>query len=197
MKRNLWALVVLAWVSTVGLAAAADRWVHVKVIETGEEGERVRINIPLSLAEKVLPAIKADKLRNGKIKIDEHTMDKVDLRALLEAVRDAQDNEFVRVESSHEDIRVAKSGGFLLIKVQDSHLSERKTSRAGGQKRGSTVNVKVPLPVVNALLSGERDQLDVLAAIHALGDYQNLDLVTVTDESSTVRVWVDSQNVAD
>jgi hypothetical protein len=51
--------------------------------------------------------------------------------------------------------------------------------------------------VVTALLSGEKDQLDVLAAIHALGDYQNLDLVTVTDESSTVRVWVDSQNVAD
>jgi hypothetical protein len=197
MKRNLWALVVLAWISTVGLAAAADRWVHVKVIETGEDGERVRINIPLSLAEKVLPAIKADKLRDGKIRIDEHTMDKVDLHALLEAVRDAQDNEYVRVESSHEDIRVAKSGGFLLIRVQDSHPTERKTPRAGGQKRGSTVNVKVPLPVVNALLSGEKDQLDVLAAIHALGDYQNLDLVTVTDESSTVRVWVDSQNVAD
>jgi hypothetical protein len=188
MKRNLWVLVVLAWVTTAGLAAAADRWVHVKVIETGEDGERVRVNIPLSLAEKVLPAIKADKLRDGKIKIDEHTMDKVDLRALLEAVRDAQDNEFVRVESSHQDIRVAKSGGFLLIKVQDLHPTDRKTSRAGEQKRGSNVNIKIPFPVVNALLSGEKDELNVLAAIRALGDYQDLDLVTVSDENSTVRV---------
>jgi hypothetical protein len=197
MRRNLWALVVLAWVSTAALAAAADRWVHVKVIESGEDGERVRINIPLSLAEKVLPTIKADKLRDGKIKVGEHTTDKVDLRALLEAVRDAQDNEYVRVESSHEDIRVAKSGGFLLIKVQDFPGVNRKTPQAGERKRGSTVNIKVPFPVVNALLSGEKDELNVLAAIRVLNNSQDVDLVTVNDESSTVRVWVDSQNVAD
>lgn len=197
MRRNLWALVVLAWVSTAGLAAAADRWVHVKVIEAGEDGERVRINIPLSLAEKVLPTIKADKLRDGKIKIDEHTTDKVDLRAFLEAVRDAQDNEYVRVESSHEDIRVAKSGGFLLIKVQDFDPANRKTSQPGEHKHRSTVNVKVPFPVVNALLSGEKDELNVLAAIRVLSDYQDVDLVTLGDESSTVRVWVDSRNAAD
>jgi hypothetical protein len=51
--------------------------------------------------------------------------------------------------------------------------------------------------VVNALLSGEKDELNVVAAIHALGDYQDLDLVSVTDENTTVRVWVDAKNVAD
>ncbi len=121
----------------------------------------------------------------------------MDLRALLEAVRDAQDNEYVRVESSHEDIRVAKSGGFLLIKVQDFPGVNRKTPQAGERKHGSTVNIKVPFPVVNALLSGEKDELNVLAAIRVLNNSQDVDLVTVNDESSTVRVWVDSQNVAD
>ncbi|MGA3168518.1 MAG: hypothetical protein ABSF14_20640 [Terriglobia bacterium] len=197
MKRNLWALVVLAWVITAGLAAAADRWVHVRVIENGEDGERVRINIPLSLAEKVLPTIKADKLRDGKIQVDDLTTDKVDLRALLEAVRDAQDNEYVTVDSRHETIRVAKSGGFMLIKVQEGQAEGGKTPHDSARKHSSNVDIKIPFPVVEALLSGGKDEINVLAALRALGNYQNIDLVTVNDADSTVRIWVDSSNVAD
>jgi len=197
MRRNLWALAVLAWVSTAGMAAAADRWVHVKVIENGEDGDRVRINIPLSLAEKVLPTIKTDKFHEGKIEVDGHTSDKVDLRALLEAVRDAQDNEYVTVESRHENVRVAKSGGFLLIKVRETDGSTAKPPQNGEKKRNSTVDIKVPFPVVNALLSGEKDELNLLAAIRALGNYQDIDLVTVNDDNSTVRIWVDARNVSD
>jgi hypothetical protein len=59
------------------------------------------------------------------------------------------------------------------------------------------VDVKVPFSVVNALLSGGKDELDVVAALRALGEYPNLDLVTVEDGSSKVRVWIDSKNVAD
>jgi hypothetical protein len=197
MRRNLWALVVLAWILTASLAAAADRWVHVKVTESGEGGERVRVNIPLSLAEKVLPTINTDKLRNGKIRVNQLTTDKVDLRALLEAVRETPDNEFITVQSTHEDVRVAKSGGFLLIKVQDFSGLNRKSTPAGERKPGSTVNIKVPFPVVNALLSGEKDELDVLAAIRVLDNSQDVDLVNVNDERNTVRVWVDSRNLAD
>jgi hypothetical protein len=197
MKRNLWVLVVLAWVSTAGLTAAADRWVHVKVIENGEDGDRVRVNIPLSLAEKVLPTIKADNLHDGLIKVDGHTTDKVDLRALLEAVRDAQDNEYVTVDSRHQSVRVAKSGGFLLIKVHETHGAAAKPPQTADKKGDSTVDIKVPFSVVNALLSGEKDELNLLAAIRALGNYQDIDLVTVNDADSTVRIWVDSRNVAD
>jgi hypothetical protein len=197
MKRNLWALMVMAWVMTAATAAAADRWVHVRVIENGEDGEHVRINIPLSLAEKVLPTIKADKLRDGKIKVDDLTTDKVDLRALLAAVRDAQDNEYVTVDSRHESIRVAKSGGFMLIKVQEAQGENGKASHAAGQKHSSNVDIKIPFPVVEALLSGGKDEIDILAALHALGNYQSIDLVTVNDADSTVRIWVDSRNVAD
>ena len=197
MKRNLWALVVLACLSATGLAAAADRWVHVKVIEHGEDGERVRVNIPLSLAEKVLPAIKADKLRDGKIKVDELTTDRVDLRALLEAVRSAQDNEFVTVDSRHESVRVAKQSGFMLIKVEEKDEPRGKTSQETGRKHASNVDIKIPFPVVEALLSGDKGEINVLAGIRALDNYQNIDLVNVNDEDSTVRIWVDSRNVAD
>jgi hypothetical protein len=200
-KAGLFALV---WLTTTTLALAAERWVHIRVVENGEDGERVRINIPLSLAEKVLPTIKADGLCNGKVKVENGDFDEIDLHALLDAVRTAQDNEYVTVESKHENVRVAKSGGFLLIKVRECCHHGRETakteSRPGGtgeERRVQTVDIKIPFTVVNALLSGGKDELDVLAAVRALSEFENLELVTVNDESSTVRIWVDSRNTAD
>jgi len=194
-------LLALACLATSTLALAAERWVHVRVVENGEDGERVRINVPLSLAEKVLPTIKADRLCAGKVKVRNHDFDEIDLHALLDAVRTAQDNEYVTVESKHENVRVAKSGGFLLIKVRESHhhgkatgKTESRPGATGEEKRVETVDIKVPFTVVNALLSGEKDELDVLAAVRALSEFDNLELVTVNDESSTVRIWVDSRN---
>jgi len=194
-------LLALACLATTTLAWGAERWVHIRVVENGEDGERVRVNVPLSLAEKVLPTIKADRLCNGKVKVRNHDFDEIDLHALLEAVRTAQDNEFVTVESKHENVRVAKSGGFLLIKVRESHYHGKETgnreAKPGEEKRVETVDIKIPFTVVNALLSGDKDELDVLAAVRALREFDDLELVTVNDDSSTVRIWVDSRNTAD
>jgi len=197
MKRTMPGLLAMVWLTTGTLAMAAERWVHIKVVETGEEGERVRINIPLSLAEKVLPTIKADKFCNGKVKVNELTVNEVDLRALLEAVRTSQDNEYVTVESRHENVRVAKAGGYLLVKVREARDTDKKGAKPEHGKPSSNVDIRIPFTVVNALLSGGKDELDVVAALRALGEYTDLELVTVDDDSSTVRIWVDSKNVAD
>jgi len=195
MKRTM--LLAVIWLTVGTLAIAADQWVHIKVVETGEDGERVRVNIPLSLAEKVLPTINANKFCHGKVKVDNLNINEVDLRALLEAVRTAQDNEYVTVDSKHENVRVAKSGGYLLIKVRETQEPKEKGAKPEGAKAVSTVDGKVPFSVVSSLLSGEKDELDVVAALRALGEYPDLDLVKVEDGSSTVRVWIDSKNVAD
>jgi hypothetical protein len=194
-------LLALIWLTSTTLGLAAERWVHVRVVENGEDGERVRINVPLSLAEKVLPTIKVDKFCNGKVKVNDHDFNDIDLHALLEAVRTAQDNEFVTVESKHENVRVAKSGGFMLIKVREFHSHGKTTSKpdakSGDEGRVENVDIKIPFTVVNALLSGQKDELDIVAAVRALSEFENLELVTVNDESSTVRIWVDSRNTAD
>ena len=181
--------------AVAALAMPADRWIHVRVTESGPDGDRVRINIPLSLAEAVLPTIKAEKFRDGKVKVAGHALDQVDLHAILEAVRTAQDNQYITVESKHENVEVAKAGEFLLIKVHEDQEGAGKA--AGAQKAGSKVDIKIPFKVANALLSGSSDELDVLAAIRALGEFPNLELVTVNDESDSVRIWVDSRNIAD
>lgn len=193
MRKTLGLLVFIF--AFAALALPADRWIHVRVIESGPDGDRVRINIPLSLAEAVLPTIKAEKFCNGKVKVAGHALDQVDLRAMLEAVRKAQDNQYIAVQPKHENVEVAKTGEFLLIKVHEGQEGAGKA--AGAHKAGSTVDIKIPFKVAHALLSGSSDELDVLAAIRALGEYPNLELVTVNDENDNVRIWVDSRNIAD
>jgi len=193
MKKTLGVMVFIFVFAA--LAMPADRWIHVRVTDSSPDGDRVRINIPLSLAEAVLPTIKAANLSEGKVKVEGHALDQVDVRAILEAVRKAGDNQYVTVESKNENVEVAKSGEFLLIKVHENRGGARKA--AGARKSTNTVDIKVPIKVANALLSGKNDELDVLAAVRALGEYPNLDLVTVQDESNNVRIWVDSSNSAD
>jgi hypothetical protein len=197
MRRASSGVMAFVWMAGSTLALGAERWVHVRVIDHGEDGERVRINIPLSLAEKVLPTIKADKLRNGKIKIQDHDFEQVDVRALLEAVRTTQDNEFVTVDSKHENVRVAKAGSFLLVKVRESEQEGKKGVQSSEGKSGSNVDIKIPFTVVDALLSGSKDELDLVAALRALDNAQDVELVTVNDQTNNVRIWVDSRSTAD
>ena len=172
-------------------SASKDRWLHVRVISSDARGETVRVNVPIELAEKVLPAINKDRLHNGKVKIDNAHMDDVDLRALVEAIRTTKDGEFVTVQSNDCDVRVAKQSNYLLVHVVDKNVHEK------GEIRKSEVEVKVPMRVIDALLSAGKDELDLVAALHALSAQGDTELVSVKDHENTVRVWLDSKNVTD
>jgi hypothetical protein len=167
-------------------AENAERWLHVRVISTDGRGETVRVNVPLELAEKVLPAVNHDRLHNGKVRIDPSEMHDVDLRALMEAIRTAKEGQYVTVEGDDNDVRVAKEGNHLTIHVRDKSASKK-----------SQVEVKVPIKVIDALLSAGKDELDLVAALHALGAQGDTELVSVQDSENTVKVWLDSKNVAD
>ncbi|HEV2491994.1 MAG TPA: hypothetical protein VG204_02865 [Terriglobia bacterium] len=181
-------LVVLLLAATAVAASAEDRWLHIKVDDSGGDNEMVRVNVPLSLAEKVLPCVHAENFDGGKVRIQGNLND-VDLRQLVEAIRDAGDNEFVTVRDRHEDVRIAKAGGNLLIKVREKDGESKREQ--------STVDIKVPFTVVQALLSAGKDELDVAAAIRALRTQGNTELVTVNDKTESVRIWVDSRSASE
>jgi hypothetical protein len=169
------------------MASAPDQWLHVRVICSDAKGETVRVNVPLELAEKVLPTINKDRLHDGKVKLDlAHANNDVDLRAMVDAIRTSKDGEFVTVQSKDNDIRVAKKDGYLLVHIIDKEHAKK-----------SQVEVKVPMKVVDALFSAGKDELDVVAALHALGAQGDTELVSVKDDENTIRVWLDSKNVAD
>ena len=168
------------------VSRSQDRWLHVRVISSDAKGETVRVNVPLELAEKVLPAIHQERLHDGKVKIDNGHVNDVDLRALVEAIRTTKDGEFVTVQSNDCDVRVAKHSNHLIVHVFDKQNSKK-----------SEVEVKVPMKVIDALFSAGKDELDLVAALHALAGQGDTELVSVKDHENTVRVWLDSKNVTD
>jgi len=46
-------------------SASRDRWLHVRVENPDSKDEIVRVNIPLELAEKILPTIDKDKFHKA------------------------------------------------------------------------------------------------------------------------------------
>ena len=188
-------------------AATTDRWIHVRVTSSDDKNETVKVNVPLDMAEKILPAINHDRLHNGKVVIDRGDMQGVDVKAVLDAVRTAKDGEFVTVQSRDNDVRVAKQAGFLLVYVTDKSDMNREAAKTDAESKSSRmktkggphrVEVKVPMKVVDALFStGKADELDVLAAVRALASTGDIDLVSVKDDDNTVRVWIDAKNISD
>jgi hypothetical protein len=167
------------------IAAPAERYLHVNVEDPSNDGS-VNVNVPLSMAEEILPTINNHDLHDGKVEIHNAEMDGVDVRALLDAVRTAPDNEFVTVKNKDSDVRVAKANGNIMVHVID------KTNK------GQTVDVTVPLKVADALFSATKnDELDIAAALRALSDAGDVVLVTVQGSGEKVRVWVDSRNTQD
>lgn len=176
--------------SVTGMAASAmatptERYLHVKV-EDAKEGESVKVNLPLSVAEKILPTISKGNLHEGRVTIGHADMNGIDIKALLEAIRTTPDNEFVTVTQKDQDVRVAKSNGNFIVHVR-SH-----------EKDHENVDVTIPMKVVDALFATSKDnELDVVAALHALSDAGDALLITVQDASQHVRIWVDSRGTTE
>jgi ribonuclease HI len=167
--------------ATLAMAASATRYLHVKVTNPTSH-ELVRVNVPLILAEKIIPAINHGELRDGKIHIGHMNADEVNVRAILDALKTAPEGEFVTVQNAGDNVRVAKEHGQVVVHVLDKDSKEN-------------VDVTVPWDVVEALVSNTADdQLNVEAAIKALQNVGDTTLVRVSGSDENIRVWIDSRN---
>ena len=172
----------LATTAASAIAAPPERYLHVRV-EDSTKGENVNVNVPLSMAETVLPAVNKGPLHDGRITVPSAKMNGIDIHAILNSVRTAPDGEFVTVKEKTQDVSVSKRDGNIVIHVRDS------------KKSGQSVDATIPMKVVNALVSGtQTDELDVAAALRALSDAGDTLLVTVQDATENVRVWIDTRN---
>ncbi len=169
---------------TALFAASPERYLHVRVSNPTTH-ELVRVNLPLSLAEKVIPAIHNEQLKNGKVEIGDFKANEVDVRAILDALKTAPEGEFVTVQEPDSDVRVAKEHGQLVVHVTDKHGKEK-------------VDVTIPWEVAQALISETTDnQLNISAAIKALENIGDATLVTVVSSEESVRIWIDSNNATE
>ena len=183
-KRVTASLAVLAVLLMVAgpAAAASDRWLHVKVDE--EDGAKVNLNLPLSLIEMALEMVPEDVTTDitdeVRVELNDAGFNVEDLRNLWVELRDGGDATFLTVEEDDTKIAVRKVGDFFVAETVDGSETE--------------VDVRFPAPVIDALFSGPSGTLDFAAAVRALADYSSGDMVTIRDEGTSVRIWIDSSN---
>jgi hypothetical protein len=179
MRRTLLSTLATLMLVAPAWASPEERWLHIHVDEGGD-GDRVRVNVPLSMVEQILPAIHVENFQGGRIRIDGADLDDVDVKAIAQALRSAKDGEFVRVNSRHDgDVTVSKKDGMLLVQVD---------GKGEGAER---VRVRVPLAFMDALLSPGGGEIDVAAAMKSLSAGGDGDLVTVESADEKVRIWID------
>lgn len=182
MSFRKYFFVVLLFAAFVSYSPAASRqWLHVHV--DGEE--QVRVNLPLSLVTTVLPILEEKHLgehgiQGGKIRLENRELSVQDMRKIWAAVKEEGSFELADIVTTDAHVKVFIDSQYLMVRTEE--------------QEGETVNVQVPVEVVDALLSGEGEELNISAAVDALQRIGNQELVLVESEEAKIRVWVDESN---
>ena len=178
---------ILLLALTATTAFAAEKWIHIKVNDGNDE--QVTVNLPLSLisaAAALIPDEARDQAqREVEVAFDDLHLEWSELIQFWEEVKKAPEATFVTVQTRDEKIRVRKEGMYVLVETTES------------SSRGTQVDVKFPLSVIDALLSGPQGTLDFEAALNALAAEGDGHIVSVRDGDDTVRIWIDEQNEAE
>jgi len=179
MKKKILALTAAALMLAAMPAAAADLWFHVTVVASDGDNANVTVNLPISMVEKALTMIPEEEMKDGRIVIDDAEFDAAKLRELWQEVKSTPDMNFVTVRTDDETVQVYKQGGYLVAHTTES------------TEDGAKVDARIPLSVVDALLSTDDNTLDLRAALEALVAHGGGELVTVSERDNQVRVWID------
>jgi hypothetical protein len=159
-------------------AKGGTAWLHVRVDEV--KGSKVSVNLPLTVVEAALQAAPETIVSHGRVRLGngKHDLSIADLRKVWQELKAVGDAELVSVEDEEDG------------KVTVSRLGDLVQVRVDGDRKGEKVHVDLPVEVVDALLSGQGEQLDLKAGMAALRGRRG-DIVRVNDQDSTVRVWID------
>jgi hypothetical protein len=97
---------------------------------------------------------------------------------MLDSFTASPDATFAEVETDDERIVFFKDGAYLRVETD-------------ARAEGTEIRARFPIAVLEALVSGAGNELNVAAALQALADHGPGELVTVRDHDATVRVWID------
>ena len=178
---DLLAIAVLLCTAAVPLAAQqAKPWIHVHVTE-GDEGTNVRVNLPLSVIGVALEVAPEKIFEKGKLKLKNADVSIADLRKLWTELRSAGDASLVEVEGKDGFVRIIREANLIIVKVDQ------------GKEKETQVRIEIPVEVVDALLEGEGEELNLRGAIEQLQN-QRGEIVRVVDGDTHVRIWIDESS---
>jgi hypothetical protein len=174
-------LFVAVMLAAAIVQAQSKEWLHIHV-QAPEKEETVRINMPISLMETLLPMVQERAIHNGKIRIRDRSMSKAELKKLWSAIKEEGDTEYLTVEKPGEKVIVSMQGKFFVVQTDK------------GSKK--TADIRIPAAVMDAMLAGDDDELDLVGAVKALRESEVKEFISVRDNESTVRVWIDTNKQA-
>jgi hypothetical protein len=179
MSRKAAAITILSILLCGSTAVAqSTRWFHVNVQSGGPDGERVSVNIPLKLVETVLPMIEQKEFVQGEIELDELPLTVNQMREIWRTLQTEGDFELASIKDKDVNLRIYKEGDFLHVRSNENAKDK--------------ISINIPAAVVDALLSGESDELNITAAVKMLTQSDVDEIARIEDGEDTVRVWVDS-----
>jgi hypothetical protein len=159
--------------------AASRAWLHVRVEEPSHQS-KVSVNLPISVVDAALQAAPEKFMSDGHIhlgRMGNKDLSVSDLRRAWNEIKATGDAEFATVEDDDQTVRVARAGNVMLVRVEKLNGKE-------------SVRVEVPIEVVDALFSGQGEELNLRAGFAELQKRRG-DIVRVKDDNSTVRIWID------
>lgn len=160
---------MLATIASLGV-------VVVDVREGGPDGNRIVVPVPLVFAQAAL-ALAPIAAPDHALRVPDKALEHMGLaREVLEALAEAPDGEYVRVEERDELVVVAKEGRYFKVNVKNGTRE--------------SVSVNVPINLALQALPGSDGRIRTAALAGALSGVRFTDLVDVRDGNDHVRVWV-------
>ena len=201
--------------AAIGLHAEQSQqvqpWVHLDM--TGQT--TMSLNLPLAAIEAALAmAPEAIVDGDGQLQLGgDREIPVTAIRAAWSQLRDVGDVEIANIQDGRQSVRVAREGDTIVVDVtgtddedaghdgdadeagREDHADEEGAGHDGDRRgRGrdfvGEVQVRVPVSVVDALLSGAGETLDLRAAIQELSSLRG-EMVQVNHPEGSIRVWID------
>ena len=164
-------------------AQEPQTWLHVQIVGTDSATGNLALNLPLSAVAAVLSMAPDHIIQSdGRLMVAEtHGVSVSDIRQMWNDLTVAGDVELVALEHDDQTVHVSRAGDKIEVRVRDGNDDE-------------TVRVDLPVVVVDALLSGEGEMLNIPAAIEQLSQLRG-DIVRVTESERNIRIWIDELSV--
>ncbi len=188
MRVNIFCSTALLLVLATAVASAAtmgrpatqqgsEPWIHVEI--SGDSGANVNLDLPLAAVTAMLALAPETIVQDGQLQLGDSEVSVSAIREMWRELRAAGDVEFVTIQQDDQDVRIARQGDMILVNVTDRD--------GNGDEE---VRVEIPVPVVDALLSGDGDTLNIRAAADELSMLRG-ELVRVIESDNNIRVWID------
>lgn len=179
--RMSWALAACALVALLAAQPAAASgpavWLNIEVIEKMADSPKVRINVPLSMME-----VMVDSLDAAGMFSDLHSDHGVNMAELWRNLRDADTDEFVRIDSEEAQVQVFKEMDLLRVVVKERGFDE------------PNIQLSLPFAVMDYLVEGaEMGEFRLSEMVERLRGHLPLVVVDAFKDGESVRIWLEER----